>query len=348
VGPGGERPALERRRLRPWSQGGAARRRARSRRGPGQPRPLGAQGPVRLAGHGVARSAHAATRARERRPASRRLGGGHGRDSRPLSGAPGRKRPRLHRLLHERPALPRGVLHAGRDRSSRDRHEPCGRQHPPVHRDGERGPEADLRLRRAARLLQRRRPLRHVVPGRPQRGGDPARPLDADARPRARPGPAAARRGRSAPHRPRRRGRRPSRGQARGEPRAAERATARADRERPDRPRLDRRPYRRVRRARAGRGALYARPRLRAVRRPGRGHPGGRPDPRRGRRPPLHRPPGRISVEPGHGRRGAGQQHQPHPRDARPSRRRHPADERPADGREHARVRRQRRPPRLS
>jgi hypothetical protein len=66
-----------------------------------------------------------------------------------------------------------------------------------------------------------------------------------------------------------------------------------------------------------------------------------------GRAAAVHRPPGRLPVQPGDRGRLPGQQPQPAPGDDRAARLRGAADERPADGREHPRVRRRRRPPRV-
>ena len=65
--------------------------------------------------------------------------------------------PSADRVLHDRPAVHRGLLHARPDRPRRHRHQPRRRQHPAVHRDRRRGAQGVLRLRRAARLLHRRR-----------------------------------------------------------------------------------------------------------------------------------------------------------------------------------------------
>ena len=61
-----------------------------------------------------------------------------------------RRRERRARLLHERAALPRGLLHACARRAGRDRDEPPRRQHAALHRDGRAVAEGDVRLRRAA------------------------------------------------------------------------------------------------------------------------------------------------------------------------------------------------------
>ena len=55
------------------------------------------------------------------------------------------------RLLHERAALPRGLLHAGARCAWRYRDEPSRRQHTALHGDGGPVAEGDVRLRRAAR-----------------------------------------------------------------------------------------------------------------------------------------------------------------------------------------------------
>ena len=106
------------------------------------------------------------------------------------------------RLLHDRAAVLRGVLHAGRDRAGRDRHQPSGRQHPAVHRDRRRGAEGVLRLRRPARLLRRRHPLRRARALGPQHRRDPDRAVDAHARPPRRTRPASHACRRPAPNGP--------------------------------------------------------------------------------------------------------------------------------------------------
>ena len=101
--------------------------------------------------------------------------------------------PGCDRLLHHRAVVPRGVLHPRRDRPRRDRHQPRRRQHPAVHRHRRRSAEGVLRLRRATRLLHRRRPRRRHRAVRAQRRRDPDRAVDADAGPAGRPEPAADR-----------------------------------------------------------------------------------------------------------------------------------------------------------
>ena len=83
------------------------------------------------------------------------------------------ERPADARLLHQRPAVPRGVLHPRDDRQSRPRHTAHGRQHPAVHGDQRRGDEGVVRRRRPARQLHRHRALRRDLPLRPQHGRDP-------------------------------------------------------------------------------------------------------------------------------------------------------------------------------
>ena len=90
------------------------------------------------------------------------------------------------RLLHQRSAVPRGVLHARRDRQGRARDAAHGRQHAPLHRHRGGGAEGELRHGRPAGLLFRRRPLRRDRPLRAQRRRDADRALDAHARPSAR------------------------------------------------------------------------------------------------------------------------------------------------------------------
>ena len=104
------------------------------------------------------------------------------------------------RVLHERPALPRGVLHARRDRQGGPRHAAHGWQHASLHRHRRGGAQGELRHRRAAGLLPRRRPLRrdralwgHNVAETQtvlwmrmldrRRGADPPRMLAVDPRP---------------------------------------------------------------------------------------------------------------------------------------------------------------------
>ena len=68
------------------------------------------------------------------------------------------------RLLHQRPAVPRGVLHPRRHRQGRHRHAAHGRQHPAVHGHRGRRAEGELRDGRPARVVHRRRPLRRASP----------------------------------------------------------------------------------------------------------------------------------------------------------------------------------------
>ena len=98
---------------------------------------------------------------------------------------------RRARLLHERPALPRGLLHARAHRPRRDRHEPPRRQHAALHGDRRAVAEGDVRLRRPAGRGPRHRVLRHDPARRDQHGRDADGALDARARPAARPRPAA-------------------------------------------------------------------------------------------------------------------------------------------------------------
>ena len=93
--------------------------------------------------------------------------------SQKLRGAP--RRLGTLRLLYDRPAPARGVLHAGGDRQGRPRHAAHGRQHAAVHRHRRRGAEGELRHRRPAGLLHRRRPLRRDRAVGPQRRRDPGR-----------------------------------------------------------------------------------------------------------------------------------------------------------------------------
>ena len=130
---------------------------------------------------------------------------------------------RRDRLLHERPALPRGVLHARRHRQGGDRDAAHGRQHPPLHRDRRGGAEGDLRRRRPARLVRRHRHHRRHPPRRPQRRRAADRALDAHPRPPPRPEPAQAHRDRPQAHGDGQGGRRPPRPARRHERRRAER-----------------------------------------------------------------------------------------------------------------------------
>ena len=85
------------------------------------------------------------------RPARRdRLGHRDGPGRRGVAAAARREGPAVARLLHQRAALPRGVLHARRDREGRHRHAAHGRQHPAVHRDRGRGDEGVASARTAS------------------------------------------------------------------------------------------------------------------------------------------------------------------------------------------------------
>ena len=96
-------------------------------------------------------------------------------------------------------------------------------------------------------------------------------------------------------------------------------------------------------------GGLPAGPGRRDLRRARPERSGRRPGScRHGRAAAVHRAAGLLPVPPGHRRRRAGQQHPHRPRHARPAGLRDAADERPADGAEHPRVRRRRRPARRS
>jgi hypothetical protein len=146
------------------------------------------------------RPADPAAGPRGRRAGGERLGHGHGPRGRAEPAAARHPRPRLDRLLHLRAALLRGVLHPRGDREGGAGHAAHGRQHPAVHGHRGAGAEGDLRQRRAAGQLHRRRPRRHDLPLRPQRrrGADGA--VDADPGPAAGAGPAAAGGGRPPPH----------------------------------------------------------------------------------------------------------------------------------------------------
>ena len=118
---------------------------------PRQPRSARPEGPVRLAGEQRGGPAAASARAPRRRAARGELGRGDGSRRRALAGAARDEGQRRARLLHERPAVHRGLLHAGARRARWDRHEPPRRQHAPLHGDGGAGVEGDVRLRRPAR-----------------------------------------------------------------------------------------------------------------------------------------------------------------------------------------------------
>ncbi len=250
---------LGRRRHGHRREGRAHGRCARTDRRPGQPGPAGAQGPLRMAGERVAGPADHPPDPAARAPRGMRLGHRHGADRRPFARVAGRPRPRLPRLLHERPAVPGGVLHPRRAGPRRDRHQPPRRQHPPVHGHRGRGPEGILRLRRPARLLRRHRPRRRHRPVRPQHRRDPARAVDARPRPagRQRPAPSAVRRPTAHAGRP------PCRGAPGSAPRnerhPAQRPPARDHPHGPGRPRLRHGAHGRLRGTVTAGGALYAR-----------------------------------------------------------------------------------------
>ena len=143
---------------------------------------------------------------------------------------------RRARVLHERTALPRGLLHAGARRPRRDRDEPPRRQHAPLHGDRGAVVEGDVRLRRPAERRPRHRVLRHDPARRDQHGRDADGPLDARARPTARPRSAALDRDRPTRDGVGAGGAGPSRDQAGNEPGRPERARSATDRERPHRP----------------------------------------------------------------------------------------------------------------
>lgn len=209
-----QRLRLRHRRVRRPHGGGAG---AGDRRG--EPRPAGPEGPLRVLAVATAGPAHAAA-GPGGRPAGRdRLGHRDGADRGALPQPAGGDRPALARLLHQRPAVRRGVLHPRRHREGRPRHPAHGRQHPAVHGHGRRRTEGELRLRRAAGQLHRRRALRRDLPVRAQHGRDADGAVGAGARPGARRRPAADRRRGPAPD-----GGRPGRGRdRRGAPRSAAR-----------------------------------------------------------------------------------------------------------------------------
>ena len=344
MGPDRLDPALQRGRPGRRREGRADRRGARPGRGPGQPRPSGREGPLRLAGQRLPGPAHPPARAGGRRAGGDGLGHGHGPDRRAHAGTArgaGGQRPGL---LHQRPAVRRGVLHARADRPRRPGHQPRGRQHPPVHGHRRRGPQGVLRLRRPAGQLHGHRPRGRHRPLRAQHGRDPVRAVDAHPGPPRRPQPAPADLRGPAPHPggpPRRRAPGPEAWHQRG---ADERPAARAHRPRPHGPGLPRRPHGRLRGAGAAGPGVHARARGPDLRRAAGADPRGRPHHRRLGAAALHRAAGLLPVPPGHRGGRAGQQRAPDPRHARPPGLRDPADERPAHGGEHARVRRGRGP----
>ena len=189
------RAVQQRLRVRHRRAGRRDGRRPRPRRRPGQPRPARAQGPVRqLAGRVASGPADPAADPRRRRLVETDWDTAMGRDRRAEPAAAGRDGPACARLLHQRPAVPGGVLHARRDRQGRNRHPAHGRQHPAVHGHRGRGAEGDLRRDGQPGVLRRRRHLRRDLPVRPQHGRDADGAVVADAGPHRRPGPAADRR----------------------------------------------------------------------------------------------------------------------------------------------------------
>jgi hypothetical protein len=180
VGPFGVCVVLQR--LRAGDRGGRGSygRGPGPRRGPGQPRPAGSQGAVRLAGQSRRRPADPPAGPRRRRAGRDRLGHRDGPRRPAQPPATGHCRPGLDRVLHLRAAVLRGVLHPWGDRQGRAGHPAHGRQHPVVHRHRGPGAEGDLRHRRPAGQLHRRGPRRHDPPLGPQRGRDPDGAVDAD------------------------------------------------------------------------------------------------------------------------------------------------------------------------
>ena len=247
----------------------------------------------------------------------------------------GSRRPACSAPTAAAPAGPRG-RRAGRDEPGPGHGPDRGRQHPPVHGHRRPVPQGELRLRRPARLLHRRRPRRRPVRGRPQRGRHPDGAVVADAGPqRGRPAGPGRRppadpdgpRGRPPPGRPRRH-----------QPGPAQRHPARAVRQRLGRPRLGGRHtvgVEELERLVAG----WPPERAAEVCGVDAGQIREAPASWARRAAAVHRPPGRLPVPPGHRGRLPGQQAQPAPRHDRPPRLRGAADERPADGREHPRVR---------
>ena len=107
---------------------------------------LDPEGPVRLAGQQLAGSPDPPAGPRRAASSSRATGTRRWAASSSTSQELLRRARRLGsiRLLHERPALPRGVLHARRDRQGRYRHAAHGRQHPAVHRHRRGGAQGEL------------------------------------------------------------------------------------------------------------------------------------------------------------------------------------------------------------
>ena len=140
--------------------------------GPSTASTAGGSGPKGLHGWEANDSPDRLTRPLVRRGGRLRggeLGRGDGPDRRAVEGDHReRYTGRRDRLLHHGPALPRGVLHARRDRQGGPRHAAHGRQHPALHGDRGGGAEGDVRLRRPARLLRRPRHDRRHPPRRPQ------------------------------------------------------------------------------------------------------------------------------------------------------------------------------------
>jgi hypothetical protein len=333
-------PALERRRHGDRGQGRPHRRGPRPRGRPRQPRQARPEGPLRLAGQPRRGPADHAAGARERPAGAVHVGRRDDPDRRPQQGTARRPGPERARLLHQRPAVRRGVLHARRDRARRHRHQPPRRQHPALHGDRRGRAEGVLRLRRTARLLHRRGPRRRHRALRPQRRRDPVGALDADARPARRTQPARPAVRRPQGDRGREGGDGPPGAAARYERRAHERAAARDPRARLGRPGVRRPQHRRVRRPGEGGRGLPAGAGRVDLRRRGGADPGGGRAARQRRPAPVHGAAGLLPVTPGLGGRRAGQQRRPGPGDARAAGVRGAADERAADRGEHPRVRR--------
>ena len=102
------------------------------------------------------------------------------------------------RLLHQRAAVPRGVLHARRHRKGGHRHAAHGRQHAVVHGDVGRRIEGEFRHRRAAWFIHRCRSLRRPRAVGAQLRRDAGGAVDAHARSTPRTEPAGAAGGRPA------------------------------------------------------------------------------------------------------------------------------------------------------
>ncbi len=336
-------PALQRR--RPGHRRGRRpdRRRPRPGRRPCQPWSRRRQGSLRMAGQFVSGPTDPPARPAARSAGRGDVGRRHGTHRRTVPGSTRRIRTRRDRLLHVRTALLGGVLHARGHRARRHRHRPRGRQHPVVHCDGRRSAEGLVRQRRSARHLHRPRPCRHHRAVRAQHRRDPERHVDAHPRPTRGSPPAGHHLRRSADDAGGPACHRPSGTAARHERRADERAAARNNRQRLGRPRLHRLAHSRFRRPASDGRRLSTGTRRRDLRCPGRRSPSRRTSVGQRRTTGVDGVAGLLPIAPGDRRGGSGQQHPPHPGDARAARLRSAADERPAHRREHQGVRGRRR-----